>query len=254
MTNVVFALLNPLAVLVIFSICAWFFLGRKRTQAFVWILVLGLFFSLPYPIHQLIQLRESESLPLDSSSVSKSQHCNVVVLGAGKNDDVRLWANQRLSLQALGRLVEGVKWMHRLPNAKLVVSGPVGKGDISQARHMAEAAKLMGVAAGRISLQENVYNTHTEAEQYVKHQGTKAPLILCTSALHMKRAVLWFEAYGVEKVFAAPSSFLVPREPVTWKSWIPQFDSFGKWQQYLKEVLGEKLVKEPIMAGARQYD
>jgi uncharacterized SAM-binding protein YcdF (DUF218 family) len=233
----VLILLNPLLYLAIAVVWVW---TRTRKLPFIWFFYF-IFFSNPYIIKTLISQHESRYPAQPQLDSTREYH--ILVLGAGKNDDQRLWANQRLSEQSLARLIEGVKWAHRLPNAKLIGSGSKGKyGDVSQAQQMVETAKILGIEHVRMFTQEEVVNTRTEAEAYVAQFGTETPLFLCTSALHMPRAVNWFKYYGVKEVIPAPASYQAPKGRVSWKDFVPNLESFGMWQEYGKEVVGTNLL------------
>ena len=95
-------------------------------------------------------------------------------------------------------------------------------------------------------MEEETYNTKTEAElyaqQYAQKFGKHNPLILCTSALHMKRAKAWFHYHGLRNIYPAPSHYKAPHAAVALDSWIPSMSSFFTWQEYLKEVLGTSMV------------
>jgi uncharacterized SAM-binding protein YcdF (DUF218 family) len=230
-------LLNPLNIFFWVFVLIFVF-SKKHKKALL--LVTGLFFfvmSIPIIPKKLIQHREFLHAPQPLITDSLATY-HIIVLGAGKNDDVRLEANQRMTTNATARLVEGVKWAHRLPNSLLIGSGPIVRGDISQAELMRQTSVLLGVEQSRIFVQEDVVNTATEARAYVEAFGTQTPLIVCTSALHIPRALKWFKYYGVETVHAAPAYYIAPAEPLRLKAFIPSWSSFGLWQQWGKEVVG----------------
>lgn len=131
----IYKIIHPLTLWMILAVWGLWSKANYAKYVRVITLLLYLVFSNPYLINRAIASREARYLPLNHIDSTQTHH--ILILGAGKNDDVRLWAHQRLSEQALARLVEGVKWAHRLPQATLIGSGPQGKGDYSQARHMA---------------------------------------------------------------------------------------------------------------------
>lgn len=230
--------LNPLIVLL--SVLAFLYVTnlRYKKQLSRGVYVLLFLFSLsPVPRH-LISILEFSFPPQPQISDSLASY-HIIALGAGKNDDMRLEANQRLAGNALARLVEGVKWAGRLPNAILIGSGPKGRyGEVSQAQLMKQTAEMFGVKAERVFVQGEVVNTASEARVYVETFGTQSPVIICTSALHMPRAVKWFTYYGVEEVYAAPAYYVAPEEPLRWGHFVPSLKSFELWQRYFKERLG----------------
>ncbi len=241
-TSIVYFFLNPFTTALFILVLLNYFSSKKRLIFNVVFAFIIMLFSIPYPICKLVQAREFFFAPLDSQSLNKSEHYNIMVLGAGKNNDPQLSENLRLSQEVLSRLVEGIKWCRRLPHFTLICSGPLVKGDKSQAQLLKETAVMLGVDSNRIECVDQGFNTQTEAQQYTLKFDTTKPLIVCTSALHMSRAKVWFQHYGVTHVYAAPSSYSAPHEPSSVDQWMPSWSSFFKWQNYFKEVLGTLMV------------
>ena len=233
-------LLNPLCYIVVVFIIIVFFAKRNKKTSLIITGIFSFFMSLPIGVNTIIAHLEGKYAV--QPTIEKNVSYNIIVLGSGKNDDPRLTGNQRLSEQAVLRTVEGVKWAHRLHSSKLIGSGPKGKGNKSQAQLIKETAVLLGINEARIYIQEEVYNTRTEAEAYVRQFGINMPLIVCTSALHMPRAVKWFRHYGVKLVIAAPACYLVPQRDRNWKDWMPSLVTFSKWTDVLKEIAGSLLI------------
>ncbi len=218
--------------------------GTRKIWA-IWA-IFAYFFSISKPISFLIGHLEGKYPPNTtlSDSYDTSGIVNILVLGSGKNDDPRLKYQQRLSPVALMRLIEGVRLSILLPRAKLITSGSIGHGDKSQAQLMKETAVALGIRQDRIFIQEAIYNTRSEAEAYVSSFGKETPLILCTSAIHLPRAVAWFEAKGVKQIIAAPTDYLAPKSAKWhWQGLIPSIRNMDLWKQWLKEIIGMFLVK-----------
>ena len=235
-------LLHPIFYFLVTAV--YLYLNGTRKSWIFWVLFFYIF-SISKPIGLLIRQIENEYPPNIALSAVSAQDSlvHIIVLGAGKNDDTRLQGPQRLSSVALMRLIEGVRICLQIPKAKLITSGPTGKGDKSQAQLMKETAIGLGIQQERIFIQEAVTNTQTEAEAYVAAFGTDAPLIVCTSAIHMARAVAWFEAKGVKRIIAAPTDYLAPKSVAfQWRSLLPSLKNLNLWQQWGKEVLGKQLI------------
>ena len=235
-------LLHPL--LYFLAAAIYLFSKGTRTQWVIWV-ILAYILSISQPIRFLIRQLESKHAPNLALAAlhAADEAVHILVLGTGKNDDIRLQGAQRLAPVALMRLIEGVSICLKLPKAQLVTSGPKGKGDKSQALLMKETAISLGVQQERISVQESVTNTETEAAAYVAAFGTDTPLILCTSAIHMPRAVAWFKAKGVKHIIAAPTDYLAPKSVAfQWRSLLPSLKNMDLWQQWGKEIVGKQLI------------
>jgi uncharacterized SAM-binding protein YcdF (DUF218 family) len=133
----------------------------------------------------------------------------VVVLGAASSLIPGASATGRLTTSGLERIVEAVRLLRVLPNARLVVSGPAEAGRMSHATVLAQAAESLGIAAARISLIETARDTEDESRAVARMAGG-APVALVTSAWHMPRAARLFRAAGVNFV-PCPTDFAARR-------------------------------------------
>ena len=81
-------------------------------------------------------------------------------------------------------------------------------------------------------------NTVEEAEEYVKKFGTGMPLVIVTSATHMKRAVRIFRSKGL-KIIPAPCNFLVKHGTQKTKGrWIPSGGNIRMMETAIHEYAG----------------
>lgn len=140
----------------------------------------------------------------------------VVVLGGGHDDSEILPAFTRLSPSSQARLVEAVRLLRRLPDATLVVSGPVmHAGGPTHAQVLADAAVSLGVPRARIVLIDDARDTHEETLRLRALCGP-APLALVTSAWHMPRAMALATAAGLHAL-PCPTDYLgSPDAPWRW--------------------------------------
>jgi uncharacterized SAM-binding protein YcdF (DUF218 family) len=130
-----------------------------------------------------------------------------------------------------------------LSHAKLITSGSKAFGDKSQAVLMKETAKALGVDNNKIVCFDQVRNTKSEAKTFAELIGKDKVLIICTSALHMPRAMAWFRKMGVRKLYAAPSNYQFhDSSRITWQEFLPSMKNLYLWQSFLKEKLGLMLV------------
>jgi uncharacterized SAM-binding protein YcdF (DUF218 family) len=84
---------------------------------------------------------------------------------------------------------------------------------------------------------EDQSNTTLENAQYVgKLLGPGKAILLVTSAVHMPRAVLDFQAQGLT-VIAAPTAYVTDGEP-SWFGWVPSVYGLRANTEALRETLG----------------
>ena len=211
--NVAFGLFAAaFAVLWLGSLSGWFY-NQRREAEFV------------YPPLLAERLENKPSVPL------------VVVLGTGFNSDPELPFTSQVSGTFLARLLEGVR-VHRLyPDSKLLVS-IAGRASDAEKRHFfAQMIGLLSLDPQRIELITTAKSTDDEVtatQALSKGQST----IVVTSAGHMPRAMMLFEAANLSPI-AAPTDFGFPRagspNEKVWQRWIPSTDGIGSNHQWLYE-------------------
>jgi uncharacterized SAM-binding protein YcdF (DUF218 family) len=121
----------------------------------------------------------------------------VVVLGAGHSYRPGTAATGQLSTSALARIVEAVRLLRILPEARLIVSGPGEPGRPSHAAVLARAAESLGIDTARITLVDSALDTEDESHAVARLAG-RARVALVTSAWHMPRAAALFRRAGVD--------------------------------------------------------
>jgi len=163
----------------------------------------------------------------------------VVVLGAGWEPDADWPAGTRLNDSSVNRLMEGLRLLEALPDAKLVVSGASRRADEAPvAQGYAQAAQALGVPAKRIVVLDTPTDTAQEAYAVRDLLGTEARFLLVTSASHMPRSVQHFERVGLSPI-ASPTHVLTGRgRPVRLSYWVPSSDALRKTERAVYETLG----------------
>lgn len=163
----------------------------------------------------------------------------VVVLGAGWEPDADRSATSRLNESAALRLMEGLRLLHALPDAELVVSGGTRRaGEAPVARGYAAAASELGVPPERIVVLDTPTDTAQEAYAVREVLGEGERFLLVTSASHMRRAVEHFERVGLSPI-PAPTHFLTGRSvPERFSYWVPSGGNLRKTERAVYEYLG----------------
>ncbi len=235
-------LLHPFVFLFLIFIAFYFYRKRMKSPRWCWALYFLLVYLHTTPFWSDFMLRHLEQqYPTPSKTLLDSLSqvpVHIVSLGACKNDEDHLPPNQRLESGALARLVEALRLQRKLAQSELVVSGPYGHwGKVSQAAIKRDMALEFGVPSGQIHLMEQVVNTRDEAALYVSMMGTQTPVLVCTSASHLPRALFWFRYFGVKEVYGAPAEYLAPpSQHYTFRSWVPGMKSMGLSHVAYKEI------------------
>lgn len=164
----------------------------------------------------------------------------IIVLGAGHSPDPRLKPGQMLNRNLTMRLTEAVRLYRELPGSKLVTSASAVHGTYSQAEALRDAAIGLGVNREDISIQEEPANTCEEARAFVRDHGEGARVIISTSALHQRRAMMLFEQQGASPV-AAPAQFINKRYPARGfrvSDYVPSIENVTNLDRVMKEYAG----------------
>jgi len=129
-------------------------------------------------------------------------------LGSGYTYDTTLVSTQQITGTVLARLTEAYRIYQKLPNAKLITSGPNTNSFISQGKVAANAAVEFGVSPGDTAFLSKSVNTETEAKFYRERFPNQKQVIIATDALHMPRAMYWFRHYGNHPI-PAPTNYKI---------------------------------------------
>ena len=152
------------------------------------------------------ELRAGQPLPANLAA------CRfVVVLGGGHGDMPELPATSQLSPSALGRIVEGVRLLRLLPDARLIVSGPVVGDNPSHAAVLARAAEALGIERRRVIQIDSAHDTEEESLATKKIVGD-APFALVTTAWHLPRSMALFRRAGMSPL-PCPADFAAKPTP-----------------------------------------
>lgn len=161
----------------------------------------------------------------------------VVVLGGGHADNPTLPAAAQLSPYSLARITEGVRLLHALPDARLIVTGPGAEGRPTHAFVLSQAAIGLGVDPGRIMRVEQARDTEEESAA-VRAMVGDAPTALVTSAWHLPRAATLFRKAGID-VLPCPSDFLAKNTSEwNWADLLPDSASLESTKYVVHERLG----------------
>lgn len=178
--------------------------------------------------------------------VEEQRGIHIVVLGAGYDNDPLISVTSQLGENVALRLMEAVRIYRKVPDSKIITSGSMPGKSRTQAEAVAEAALSLGVSAADTLHLPWTENTEAEAVAYSEKflsvnknsLNIQCKVILVTSALHMKRAVFWFEKHGI-KIIPAPCDYYVKYDLEKPRfDWYPLWKKAGLLDAWLREVVG----------------
>ena len=226
---------SPLFLVIILFIWGTFS-GRKWVGlSGVAILVLC---SLPMISKKLIAYLERDYVlkPASTASIADA----VVVLSGmvrtveGKNGLVYEWG------EASDRIFAGIELIGEQKAPLLILTGgklPWSVG-IPEGEYLEKKAIKNGVPSEVIRITDKVQNTDQEAKEVAKLLNKNDPkIILVTSAFHMPRAQIVFEAAGLS-VFPFAVDFMIGAKKSTVMDFIPNAGAFTGTSFFIREIIG----------------
>lgn len=202
------------ALLILAGLLFLWFARRRQTLGKILVsvgLVLLLICSYVWPANALLRPLERSAPALDLEQPLDPAPEYVLVLGSGSVSDPDLPVTSQLDAAAVVRLAEGLRIYHRYPGCRLIVSGGDRYDQRAHAELLAELAHELGVPESDLILLTEADDTAQEAALAAPIVG-EAPLVLVTSASHMKRALATFRAAGLDPV-PAPTAHRVKEGP-----------------------------------------
>ena len=222
--------------LIIFLIIFGIIINSKKTS-FIGIIIL-IFCSMPIVSDKLIGYLESDYELNQISEIKKAD--SIVVLSGmvsiinNKKGLVYEWND------AVDRIFAGVELFKENKATFLILTRgklPWSIG-IPEGEYLREIAIKFGVPEKSILLSENVENTDQEAKAIKKLFSKNNPkVILVTSAFHMPRAQIVFEAAGIN-VTPFPVDFRYGARKLTFTDLIPSASSFSATSFFVREMIG----------------
>jgi uncharacterized SAM-binding protein YcdF (DUF218 family) len=211
-------------------------IGSKKTS-FVGVVILVIC-SMPIVSGKMIAYLESD-YELNRPSEIDTANAIVVLSGMVKTIKTKDSLDYEWS-EAVDRFFAGID-LFRLNKAPTLIftrgKVPWSIG-LPEGEFLREEAIKLGIPKKDILLTENVENTDQEAKAIKKLFSIDNPkIILVTSAFHMPRAQLVFEAAGIN-VIPFPVDFKTGAEKLTFMSFIPSAGSFALTNFFVREMVG----------------
>ena len=237
------SLFAPLTIFWLLFIIGFLLILLRKKRCFCILTAIALFWLAlisfaPVP-NLLCKLLEQSYPPLTNvGHLSNSVGIHILILGSGHTYDTALPANDQLSHNALGRLVEGIRLQRLLPRSLLITSGWQGDEFLPNAMVLKNAAVLLGVPSENVLTLIKPHNTEEEALCYLSLFGKSHKLILVTDAIHMPRAMLLFERVGLNPI-AAPTNHLTKKSfNQKTLNFLPSAGNITKMEYAMHEYIG----------------
>lgn len=200
-------MLNPFFIFIILMLCCIFLLRKNKPMRLVRTLLVLLCCLLVVFGTGWLPKYLTERLEATYPFI---EHPNpevkwVVVLGGGHFDIEDVPVNNLLSGASIKRLVEGMRLLRQLPQARLLLSGGGETKRHTEAVLLGQLSQWFTVPKDKIVLEPGSLNTEEQAKALVPLLN-KEPFYLVTSAIHMPRSMLLCQQQGLNPI-AAPTDY-----------------------------------------------
>ena len=221
---------------VLFLILIGLFIKSKKISLFG--LLILIICSLPIVSNKLIFYLEKDYKLQNTSNINKADAI-VVLSGMIKTINSKDGLDYEFG-EASDRIFAGINLFKEKKAPKLILTRgklPWSVG-IPEGEYLKEIAITNGISEKNILLTENVENTDQEAKAIKKLLSIDEPkIILVTSAFHMPRAELVFEAAGIN-VVPFPVDFQKGLSKLTFMSFIPSANALSGTSFFVREMIG----------------
>ena len=228
-------LFSPLFLIISLIILGLILNSKKISLTGIAILII---FSLPIVSNKLLAHLESD---YELIKPSKVEMADAVVVLSGMVSTIKTkdgldyeWGD------AVDRFFTGIDLFNLNKAPTLIFTGgkvPWSIG-LPEGEFLKKEAIKLGIPKKDILITENIENTDQEAKAIKKLLSTDNPkIILVTSAFHMPRAKLVFEAAGIN-VIPSPVDFMIGAGKLTFMNFIPSASSFAATSFFVREIIG----------------
>ena len=226
---------SPLIMIIVLIIFGLTTSSKKISLIGVLILIVC---SLPIVSDKLVAYLES-NYQLSKPSDIKSADAIVVLSGMIRTINSKDGLDYEFG-EASDRIFAGINLFKEKKASKIILTRgklPWSVG-IPEGEYLKNIVVKNGISENNILLTENVENTDQEAKAIKKLLSINEPkVILVTSAFHMPRAQIVFEAAGIN-VVPFPVDFQKGLSKTTFMSFMPSANALSETSFFVREMIG----------------
>jgi uncharacterized SAM-binding protein YcdF (DUF218 family) len=211
--------------------------GRRRAAAVLWtVAALLVYLSAVAPVANSLLAPLEDRYP-PRAEIWGLPVSDIVVLGSPYQPRDGIPITAALGDDGLVRIAEGVRLMHQLHGARLIVSGGASEDQTGAAVGYARFAVELGVDPDSIVKLDMALDTKEEAKSIFALLG-KSQFVLVTSAYHMPRAMRLMELAGARPIAAPTGQLAARRIDFGARAWIPSSTSLRRTEHAIHEYIG----------------
>ncbi|MBG6241435.1 MAG: envelope biogenesis factor ElyC [Candidatus Symbiopectobacterium sp. Dall1.0] len=162
----------------------------------------------------------------------------IVVLGGGYTYNPAWAPSANLIGNSLARVTEGVRLYHANPGAKLIFTGAAAQGNpMTSSQTATLVAESLGIPREDIITLDTPRDTEEEAAGTATLIGQQ-PFLLVTSASHLPRAMVFFQAQGLHPIPAPANQLAITSALNPWEKIFPSAFYLSHSERAWYETLG----------------
>jgi len=229
--------------ILLFLIIIKLFHSKKFSFSLFLVTILIYIFSCGWYARIFVFPLENNYQPLsyEITNFQNDDNAAIVILGGGIISNTPKSKIGELSDSALKRVFEGFL-IYKRTEIPIIVTGGKLKGiEIPEAEVMKEELLKLGVSSEDIYVESNAKNTKQNAQFVVEILENEDfdTILLVTSAVHMTRAMNYFNKYAKsKKVIPIPTGYLITQDRPNWYDFLPQIEFLKANASALHEYLG----------------
>jgi uncharacterized SAM-binding protein YcdF (DUF218 family) len=242
LSKTLFYLVMPATWMLILLLWA-IFSPQKRKKLLVILTCLFIFFSNGYVANKLLHLWEYQPTPIKQMAHHKLAVILTGVTNYGQEPYDRIYFNR-----GADRVLHPL-YLYRLGKIDkiLITGGPCPAKDtvLNESLQLRQILLYAGVDSNDIYIEPKAINTRENAlfsAPIIKKLVGNEPVLLVTSAFHMRRSLGCFEKVGV-KCVPFPVDFRITNSMFDLANLFPTATSFSHWETLFHEVLGYNVYK-----------
>lgn len=197
--------------------------------------VLLLVMSFPMTSALLVKGIEKKAGSYADVGLLRSKHVRYIVVLGGAGRTPELTPADRTG-PSIFRVMEGVRLWKSIPGSKLVLSGAGFGPEANSPELMKQLPLQLGVPEKSLIVKAQAWDTPQEAKLFSNLVG-KEPFALVTSAYHMPRAMMLFQARGLQPI-ASPCEFKGRVSPPWYRWLVPSAEALADSTLVLHEYIG----------------
>src|SRR6476469_5197509 len=236
LSKILFFLISP-SLWVTVQLMIAFIKRRKNYAKRLFIIAVVLFFVFS---NQFLFKKACLGWQINESNIQPNTKYTAIYLGGAVHFDKNLKGN---FIWHADRFIETLSLFNQGKISAIILSagnGSLERANLNEAEFVKQELIKNKVPDSIIITESRSRNTYENAvytKRIIDSLHIKTPLVLITSAIHMRRSTACFKKQGMN-ISVYPTSFHVREDDLEWNDLVPQAWVMSGWSDLIKEMIG----------------